>query len=146
MLSNPASVTYWQVARAEVAAEPRATEAAAMKAMVTGRDGHGDGRRGNKMRVVVGVTDEREGGGRGVEFNTIGRGRTRVESKKRRVRGREVVRKKRCAFCVTEDRRTEVASDGPIRLPQDAVISAKMPPRPHIHRLRRLDPSRSLWT
>lgn len=63
--TEPDNTTYWQVARAVVAAEPTATDAAATNAMVMGEAGDGDGRRGNGMRVVVGDTDDREAGGRG---------------------------------------------------------------------------------
>lgn len=44
-----------------VAAEPRATEAAATNAMVMKGDELGDGQRGDRMRVDVRVSDDRDG-------------------------------------------------------------------------------------
>lgn len=76
--TEPDNATYWQVARAVVAAEPRATDAAATNAMVMGEFGNRDGRRGNGMRVVVGDTDDRESGGRG--SHTAERGRVATET------------------------------------------------------------------
>lgn len=133
---EPDNTTYWQVARAVVAAEPRATEAAATNAIVMGEVGNGDRRRGNGTRVVVGDTDDWDGGG---GDHT----RQRKCGLRRRGAGRGGAHGSDVPFCVSPNKRTEVARDRPTRLPQGAVISPKMPPswacRPHIHRLHRLD-------
>lgn len=125
-LKSQTNGTYWQVARAVVAAEPRATEAAATNAMVMG-GGMGTATDSATIgcasssaqaigRVGEGLTHGRESAGCGGGAAGVGGEETHGSD---------------LHFCVSVNRKTEVARDRPTRLPQDAVISPKKPPRPH---------------